>query len=79
MLKGLLKDGKTGETYIVIGLSQLNLDQLKTGRPILPVNLKEFGMHGKLCIFSEVDEQAMVNALKKHFNFLPVDVSTLDG
>ena len=72
MVKALLK--KTNDPdekgVLFLGLSQLNLDLLMEGKPILiePEGMKKLiGWEGKLAIGYGVTEEAIVDELQKKF------------
>jgi hypothetical protein len=53
-----------GKNLIGFGLSELNIDLLKKGKPI-SIDLKELGMSGKCLIFYGKTESDMEKDLKK--------------
>lgn len=55
-----------GRRLLILGLSDLNLEQLKKGKPI-KVDLEPFGMEGAVAIMHGKTEEDITEELSKHF------------
>jgi hypothetical protein len=53
----------TGETLVILGLSDINVEKLKEGLPIL-VEMEELGFKGKLAIIYGETEDALAKQFK---------------